>query len=35
MDASRIHLFDPETGRNLTVDTDNAGTLPELTQAST
>jgi multiple sugar transport system ATP-binding protein len=32
VDASRIHLFDPETGRNLTVDAENAGTIPELTQ---
>ena len=30
VDASRIHLFDPETGRNLTVDAAHAGTIPEL-----
>ncbi|MDH2414943.1 sn-glycerol-3-phosphate ABC transporter ATP-binding protein UgpC [Nocardioides sp. CER19] len=30
VDASRVHLFDPETGRNLTVDTERAGTIPEL-----
>ncbi|GAB7005184.1 sn-glycerol-3-phosphate ABC transporter ATP-binding protein UgpC [Nocardioides sp. AN3] len=30
VDASRIHLFEPESGRNLTVDTEHAGTIPEL-----
>jgi multiple sugar transport system ATP-binding protein len=28
VDSSKIHLFDPATGENLTVDTDNAGTVP-------
>jgi len=35
VDASRIHLFDPESGRNLTVDADNAGTIPELEKTPT
>jgi len=34
VDASRIHLFDPETGQNLTVDTANAGTIPDLQQTT-
>jgi multiple sugar transport system ATP-binding protein len=33
VDASRIHLFDPESGRNLTVDAANAGTIPDLATA--
>ena len=28
MDASRIHLFDPATGENLTVDREHAGEIP-------
>ena len=31
VDASKIHLFDPESGQNLTVDTEHAGRIPELT----
>lgn len=30
VDGARIHLFDPATGENLTVDRDRAGHLPEL-----
>jgi multiple sugar transport system ATP-binding protein len=30
VDASRIHLFDPSTGENLTVDRENAGRIPSL-----
>jgi multiple sugar transport system ATP-binding protein len=29
VDASKIHLFDPATGENLTVDESNAGRIPE------
>jgi len=29
VDGSKIHLFDPATGENLTVDRDNAGRIPE------
>ena len=29
MDASKIHLFDPSTGENLTVDESRAGRIPE------
>ena len=28
LDASKLHLFDPATGENLTVDHDNAGEIP-------
>ena len=28
VDARKIHLFDPATGENLTVDTSSAGTIP-------
>jgi multiple sugar transport system ATP-binding protein len=28
VDSSKIHLFDPTTGENLTVDTSSAGTIP-------
>ena len=34
MDASRIHLFDPATGENLTVDHEHAGEIPEEALAS-
>jgi multiple sugar transport system ATP-binding protein len=34
VDASKIHLFDPETGQNLTVDAEHAGTIPELTKTA-
>jgi multiple sugar transport system ATP-binding protein len=30
VDSSRIHLFDPSTGENLTVDRENAGRIPSL-----
>ncbi|UMG94978.1 hypothetical protein MF408_14840 [Nocardioides sp. TF02-7] len=29
VDSSKMHLFDPATGENLTVDRENAGTIPE------
>jgi multiple sugar transport system ATP-binding protein len=29
MDASKLHLFDPSTGENLTVDREHAGTIPQ------
>jgi multiple sugar transport system ATP-binding protein len=29
VDSSKIHLFDPATGENLTVDTSAAGTIPD------
>jgi multiple sugar transport system ATP-binding protein len=29
VDASKIHLFDPTTGENLTVDESRAGRIPE------
>jgi len=29
VDASKIHLFDPATGENLTIDKADAGTIPE------
>jgi multiple sugar transport system ATP-binding protein len=32
VDSSRIHLFDPSTGENLTVDRANAGRIPHLEQ---
>ena len=28
VDGTKIHLFDPSTGENLTVDPDNAGRIP-------
>ena len=28
VDTKKIHLFDPETGENLTIDRDNAGIVP-------
>ena len=28
VDARKIHLFDPSTGENLTMDADNAGIVP-------
>ena len=28
VDGTKIHLFDPSTGENLTVDHDNAGRIP-------
>ena len=28
VDARKIHLFDPSTGDNLTIDSDNAGIIP-------
>jgi multiple sugar transport system ATP-binding protein len=31
MDASKMHLFDPATGENLTVDREHAGKIPEPT----
>jgi multiple sugar transport system ATP-binding protein len=31
LDASKLHLFDPSTGENLTVDHDNAGEIPAAT----
>jgi multiple sugar transport system ATP-binding protein len=30
VDSSKIHLFDPATGENLTVDRENAGRIPDL-----
>jgi multiple sugar transport system ATP-binding protein len=30
MDTSKIHLFDPATGENLTVDREHAGRIPDL-----
>jgi len=30
VDSSRVHLFDPSTGENLTVDRENAGRIPDL-----
>ena len=30
VNSSKIHLFDPATGENLTVDRENAGRIPEL-----
>ncbi len=30
MDVSKMHLFDPATGQNLTVDVEHAGTIPGL-----
>jgi len=29
LDASKLHLFDPATGENLTVDTEHAGQIPD------
>ncbi|EON25124.1 ABC transporter [Nocardioides sp. CF8] len=29
VDASKMHLFDPSTGENLTVDESRAGRIPE------
>ena len=34
VDTSKMHLFDPATGENLTVDLDNAGRVPERAQAA-
>jgi multiple sugar transport system ATP-binding protein len=34
VDASKIHLFDPATGENLTLDSSSAGTIPESTETS-
>jgi multiple sugar transport system ATP-binding protein len=34
VDASKIHLFDPESGRNLTVDAERAGKIPDLQATS-
>ncbi|HEX4470918.1 MAG TPA: ABC transporter, partial [Nocardioides sp.] len=31
VDASKIHLFDPATGENLTLDSSHAGTIPSST----
>ena len=28
VDSSKMHLFDPATGENLTLDTSNAGSMP-------
>jgi multiple sugar transport system ATP-binding protein len=28
VDTSKMHLFDPSTGENLTLDADNAGEIP-------
>jgi multiple sugar transport system ATP-binding protein len=30
VDAERMHLFDPATGENLTVDRTKAGRIPDL-----
>ena len=30
INSAKMHLFDPETGQNLTVDLDHAGEIPEL-----
>jgi len=35
VDASKIHLFDPATGENLTVDRDNAGRIPSYDASAT
>jgi multiple sugar transport system ATP-binding protein len=35
VDARKIHLFDPATGENLTVDRENAGTIPEAAETVT
>ncbi|WP_205471350.1 ABC transporter ATP-binding protein [Nocardioides sp. SYSU D00038] len=32
VDTTKMHLFDPSTGENLTVDLDNAGEIPALAQ---
>ena len=29
VDTSKMHLFDPESGENLTIDLDNAGEIPD------
>jgi multiple sugar transport system ATP-binding protein len=34
VDSSKMHLFDPSTGENLTVDSSSAGTIPESTATS-
>ncbi|HEX7738158.1 MAG TPA: sn-glycerol-3-phosphate ABC transporter ATP-binding protein UgpC [Marmoricola sp.] len=34
VDTRRIHLFDPATGENLTVDRDHAGRIPSLDEAA-
>ena len=34
MDAAKVHLFDPETSENLTVDLDKAGRIPALEGAT-
>jgi multiple sugar transport system ATP-binding protein len=33
VDARKIHLFDPSTGENLTMDADNAGIVPGAAEA--
>ncbi len=33
VDTSKMHLFDPETGENLTIDLDNAGEIPNHDEA--
>jgi multiple sugar transport system ATP-binding protein len=33
VDTSKMHLFDPSTGENLTVDLENAGRVPERAQS--
>jgi multiple sugar transport system ATP-binding protein len=35
VDGSKMHLFDPSTGENLTVDRDNAGRIPEQPEPAT
>lgn len=35
VDGSKMHLFDPSTGENLTVDRENAGRIPEQQGAAT
>ncbi|GAA4380643.1 sn-glycerol-3-phosphate ABC transporter ATP-binding protein UgpC [Nocardioides caricicola] len=35
VDGSKMHLFDPTTGENLTVDRENAGRIPEQQEAAT
>jgi multiple sugar transport system ATP-binding protein len=34
VDTSKMHLFDPETGENLTIDLDNAGEIPKHDQGN-
>ena len=33
VDSSKMHLFDPATGENLTIDREHAGRVPDLTDA--